>query len=106
WGEDEWEGGRVGGGVDGVAQRGDRLGRPAGFQQRLSLELVEVGILRLRLDERVDLRLRGARVEVAIGRDGARVAPGKRSVAERIAACERIRALQATVKLVTATVGR
>src|ERR1700745_3826178 len=87
----------VGRGLGRVPQRSARLGRLAGFQQRLSLELVEVGILRLRLDVRVDLRQRAARVEEAISRDGARVARRKRRVAQRIAACGPFRPLEGTI---------
>ena len=47
---------------------------PAGFEQRLALELVEIGVLRLRLDQRVDLLHRAVQVAEAIGRDGARIA--------------------------------
>ena len=36
---------------DGAAQRRDRLGGAAAFEQRLALELVEIGIVRLRLDQ-------------------------------------------------------
>ena len=46
--------------LHGLAQRRDRLGRLAAFQQRLALELVEIGIVRLRLDQLVDLDERAA----------------------------------------------
>ena len=42
----------------GAAQRRDRLGGMRALEQRLALELMEVGIVRLRLDQRVDLRQR------------------------------------------------
>ena len=55
-------------------------GLPA-FEQRLALELVEIGVVRLRLDQGVDLRQRGARVGEAIGRDRARIARRQARVA-------------------------
>ena len=49
---------------DGAAQRRDRFGRLAAFQQRLALELVEIRIVRLRLDQAVDLRDGAAQIAV------------------------------------------
>ena len=57
-----------------AAQRRDRLGGAAAFQQRLALELVEIGIGRLALDQPVDLADGVAQPAVAIGGDGARIA--------------------------------
>ena len=73
-----------------VAQRRDRLGRLAAFQQRLALEFVEIRIVRLRLDQAVDLRDGVARIAVTIGRDGAGIARRQAVVAERIAARDRV----------------
>ena len=48
----------------------------AGFEQRLALELVEIGVLRLRLDQGVDLLQRALRIAEAIRRNGARILRG------------------------------
>ena len=49
---------RIGRELHRVPQRRDRFRRLARFEQRLALELVKVRVLRLRLDQRVDLRQR------------------------------------------------
>ena len=73
-----------------AAQRRHRFGRMAAFQQRLALELVEIRIVRLRLDQLVDQRERAAQIGMAVGRDGARVARRQAVVAERVAARDRV----------------
>ncbi len=83
----------------GLPQRADRLGRLAGFEQGLALELVEIGVLRLRLDQRIDLRDRGARIAEAIGRDGARVAGRQAVVVRLIAPRDPVRPVHEAVEL-------
>ena len=75
-----------------VAQRRDRLGRVAAFQQRLALELIEIRIVRLRLDQAVDLRDGVAPVAVAIGRDGAGIARRQAVIARADSGDRRCRA--------------
>ena len=48
---------RVRGERGGAAQRRDRVGGPRAFEQALALQLVEIRVVRLRLDQRVDLRI-------------------------------------------------
>ena len=55
--------------------------------------------MRLRLDQRVDLRQGAARVGEAIGRDGARVARGERCIAGRITARDRLGPFEKAVEL-------
>ena len=83
----------------GLPQRSDRLGGLAGFEQGLALQLVEIGVLRLRLDQRIDLRDRGARIAVAIGRDRAGVARRQAGVVRLIAPRDRVRAVHEAVEL-------
>ena len=60
----------------------------------LALQLVEIGIVRLRLDQRVDLRrCAPRRARMPIGRDGARIARRQAGVARRIAPRDRVRPL-------------
>ena len=80
--------------LDRAPQRRDRLRGLAAFEQRLALELVEIRIVRLRLDQRVDLRDGGAQVGMAVGRDRAGVARRQAGVAHRIAARDRVAAVE------------
>src|SRR5437016_7601224 len=64
---------RVGRELGRMPQRRDSFGRLSCFQERLSLEFVEIGVLWLCLDESLDLSERDARIGEAIGRDRPRV---------------------------------
>ena len=80
--------------LDRAVQRGDRLRGFAAFEQRLALQLVEIGVVRLRRDQGVDLGDGGAQVGMPIGRDRARVSRRQALVVDRIAAGDRVGAIQ------------
>ena len=85
--------------LDRALQRRDRFGGLAAFEQRLALQLVEIRIVRLGRDQRVDLDDGGAQVGMPVGRDRARVFRRQALVVDRIAARDRVAALHEAVEL-------
>ena len=83
----------------GAAQWRDRFRGVAAFEQRLTLEFVEIGVVRHFADQRVDLRHRVAQVAVTIGGDGAGIARGQAGIAQRIATADALAAIDEAVKL-------
>ena len=71
----------------------------AAFQQRLPLEFVEIGIVRLGLDQSVDLDEGVTQIAMKISRDGVRIARRQAVIGQRIAAVDRILALQKSGQL-------
>src|SRR5438105_10797034 len=82
-----------------LPQRGYRLGGFSALQQHLPFELVEIWIIRLRVDEPIYLRKRCPRVGEAVGGNGAGIACSETAVARWIAAGHRFRALEIAIKL-------
>ena len=82
-----------------MAEQRDRLLGAAGLDQRLALELVEIGIVGLRRDQRVHLAEREAQIGVAVGRNRAGVARREAGVARRIAPQQGVRPLHEAEQL-------
>ncbi len=83
----------------GAAQRRDRLGRVGAFEQRLALELVEIGIVGHRRDQTVDLRDGAVQIAEPVGRNGPRVARRQAGVGQRIVRQHHVRTFGEAVEL-------
>ena len=76
---------RIGRELDRAAQRRDCFHRMAALEQRLTLELVEIRIVRHRFDQAVDQSDGVAQIAEAVGHDGARVTRRHRGIGCRVA---------------------